>query len=148
MIYSLIFFWITFIYRKLRKKEKIEYKTFIIIFIKKSSLSIVILIIILWSFWYYQNEISPAIMLEITVSNWEKTLVFQEMSHIWSENYYETVKNNLTEYKKSEFVYFYEWVKPGTEENMNKFNQAISIDFNPDLYKNFSKLYWVTLLSN
>ena len=147
-IYSLIFFWITFIYRKLRKKEKIEYKTFIIIFIKKSSLSIVILLIILWSFWYYQNEISPATMSEITISNWEKILVFQEMSHIWSENYYNTVQNNLIQYKKSEFVYFYEWVKPGTEENMNKFNEAIWIDFNTDLYKNFSKLYWVTFQDN
>ena len=147
-LYSIIFFWITYIYRKIRKKESIEYKSFLINFIKKSSLSMVMLLIILWSFWYYQNEISPATMSEITISNWEKILVFQEMSHIWSENYYKTVQNNLREYKKSEFVYFYEGVKPGSEVNMENFNEAIWIDFNPDLYKNFSKLYWVTFQDN
>ena len=87
-------------------------------------------------------------MWEITISNWEKTIVFQEMSHIWSQNFYTKVKNNLENYKKSGFVYFFEWVKSWTKQNHEKFNKAIWIDFNPDLYKNFSKLYWVTFQDN
>ena len=87
-------------------------------------------------------------MVEYTISNWKKTVVFQEMSHIWSNNYYDKIKNNLIEYKKNSYVYFFEWVKPGTKENMTNFNKAIWIDFNKDLYKNFSKLYWVTFQDN
>lgn len=147
-LYSLLFYLIIFVYRKLRKKNKITYLKFFISFIKKWSLSFVIFWIIIWSFWYYQNEISPATMTEYTISNWNKIVVFQEMSHIWAQNYYNTVKQNLTNYKKNWFVYFFEWVKPWKKENMDKFNKAIWIEFNKDLYNNFSKIYWVTFQDN
>lgn len=146
--YSIIFYLIYYIYKKIRKKEIENYKIFVMTFLKKSCLSILILIILLWWFWYYQNEISPATMNEYTISNWNKTVIFQEMSHIWSEKFYKKIKENLTNYKKSWYVYFYEWVKPGTEENMDKFNEAIWIQFDKDLYENFSKLYWVTFQDN
>jgi energy-coupling factor transporter transmembrane protein EcfT len=144
LVYSAIFYWIYYIFNKIRKKEIKKYKHFLLNFIKKWSLSFVIIWILIWSFWYYQNEISPATMTEYTISNWKKTVVFQEMSHIWAKNYYEKVKQNLINYKKDWFVYFFEWVKPWKKENMNKFDKAIWINFKPDLYKNFSKLYWVT----
>ncbi len=148
VIYSLVFYWIYFLYKKIRKHKAENYKLFLINFIKKSSLSFIIIVILIWIFWYYQNYYSPATMIEYTISNWEKTVVFQEMSHIWSKNFYEKIKNNLINYKKQDFVYFFEWVKPGTKESMENFNKAIWIDFNKDLYKNFSKLYWVTFQDN
>ena len=148
LIYGSIFYWIYFLYKKIRKKETENYKKYLLNFIKKSSLSFIIIWIIIWIFWYYQNSISPATMSEITLSDWKKIIIFQEMSHIWSENFYNKIKNNLENYKKQWFVYFFEWVKSGKKENHKKFNQAIWIDFNPDLYKDFSKLYWVTFQDN
>ncbi len=35
-----------------------------------------------------------------------KTIVFQNMSHIWSQNFYDKVKQNIEKYKKQDFVLF------------------------------------------
>jgi len=148
LIYGTIFYWIHYLYRKKRKKEIQKYKSFLINFIKKASFSIVLLILILWSFWYYQINISPAKMMEYTIRNWDKTVVFQEMSHIWAKSFYEEVKDNLISYKKDSFVYFFEWVRPGKKENVEKFDQAMWINFDENLYKNFSKIYWVDFQDN
>ena len=78
-----------------------------------------------------------------TLSNESKQVKFQTMSHIWSKSFYEGVKKEIEKSKQQGFVLFYEWVQPGSQKNIDDFNQAIWIDFNPDLYKNFSKLYWV-----
>jgi hypothetical protein len=148
LLYWTVFYWIYFLYKKIRKQNIKKYKHFLINFIKKTSLSIVILVITIWAFGYYQINISPAVMLEYTIGNWEKKVVFQEMSHIWAKSFYTEVRKNLTLYKQNSFVYFYEWVKPGKKENMTKFDKAIWISFNKDLYKNFSKLYWVSFQDN
>jgi len=153
-IYWTIFYFFYIFYKKYKNPltplsgGKLNYKNYLINFIKKWSLSFVIIVLIIGLFWYYQNNYSPAKMTEYTISNWKKTVVFQEMAHIWSKNFYEKIKQNLINYKKDWFVYFFEWVKPGTSENMKKFNEAIWIDFNKDLYKNFSKLYWVDFQDN
>ena len=70
------------------------------------------------------------------------------MSHIWSQAFYDQVKENINAAKNNGFVLFYEWVRPGTEKNLDDFNEAIWIEFSPDLYKNFSKLYWVAHQKN
>ncbi len=154
-IIFIVFYWTVFyglrlIYKKIRKIaiSSWDYQNFLINFIKKISLSIVILAIMLWFFGYYQIYISPAKMIEYTISNWKKTVVFQEMSHIWAESFYKEVKNNLIEYKNKRFVYFYEWVKPWKIENHKKLNKAMWLNFDNDLYKNFAKLYWVTHQNN
>ena len=148
IIYWTIFYWVYFTYKKIRNREVDKYKDFLINFIKKSSLSIVILVTLIWTFWYYQIYVSPAKMIEYTISNWNKKVVFQEMSHIGAKSFYEEIKQNLIIYKKDNFVYFYEWVKLWKKENREKFNKAMWIDFNEDLYKNFSKLYWVSHQNN
>lgn len=148
LLYSIISYLLYFLYKKIRKAEYLKYKIYLVQFIEKISLSFLIILTIFWSFGYYQNSINPATMSEYTISNWSKIVVFQEMSHIWAESFYIKVKENLTEYKKQWYVYFYEWVKPWNNINTNKFNKAIWIDFNKDLYKNFSKLYGVTSQDN
>jgi len=107
-----------------------------------------IITVIIWWLAYYFNEISPAPMPEFTLYNWEKTVKFQAMSHIWTETFYKTIVKNITKYKEEWWVYFYEWVKSGTKENAEKFNKAIWITFDQNLYKNFSKLYWVSNQDN
>jgi len=149
IIYATIFFLFYIIFHKIKKSKKyLDYKNFLIEFIKKISLSILIIIFFLWFFAYYQNILYPAKMPQFTISNWEKIVVFQAMSHIASPSFYKQVKDEIIKYKKDWYVYFYEWVKPGSEENMQDFNEAIGIKFDKDLYKNFSKLYWVVNQDN
>ncbi len=148
LLYWSIFYLVYFLYKKFRKQKPKKYYIFLFNFFKKISLSFVILAGILGFFWYYEIYISPAKMIEYTISNWNKLVVFQEMSHIWSQNFYNKIKNNLINYKKQGFVYFFEWVRAWTKENMQKFNKAIGIKFNKDLYKNFSKLYGLTFQDN
>lgn len=146
--YSLIFYVFYFLWKKFRKKELLKFKDFFVIFFKKISLSIIIIALFLASFWYYQNIISPAKIPEYTISNWKKIVVFQAMSHIWSEKFYQSVKTKLENYKKNWYVYFFEWVKPWTKENNENFNKALWIKFNKEIYKNFSKIYWLTNQDN
>jgi hypothetical protein len=148
IIYFLIFYFFHFIFSKFRKKKVLDFKDFSSYFLYRVSIFLIIILSLIWWFSFYSNEISPALMPEYTISNWKKTIVFQTMSHIWSENFYEKIKNNLKEKKESWFVYFFEWVKPGTLENMEKFNKAIKIKFDENLYKNYSKLYWITHQDN
>jgi hypothetical protein len=143
ILYFLFFYFFHILIKKLRKKEYMNFYEFLNYFLYRLNFFIIIIIWLLWSFSYYYNEISPAPMPEITISNWSKTVVFQAMSHIWTNTFYDTIKQNLTEYKKNWFVYFFEWVQGWNEENTEKFNKALWIEFNEDLYKNFSKLYWV-----
>lgn len=148
LIYSLIIYAFYFWWKKLRKKEFLDYKNYLNLFFYKVSSFFVLLLVILGWFWYYETVLYPAEMPTITISNWKKEVIFQAMSHIWTKNFYSRVRNNIIEAKKKWFVYFFEWVKPWSEKNAKEFNNAIWIEFNKDLYKNFSKIYWVEYQDN
>ncbi len=148
ILYFMIWYIIKIIWYKIRKKDTPDVITTWIAFLKSIGCISIITVWIIGSFAYYQNEVSPASMPEYTLSNGEKTIIFQTMSHIGSVWFYETVWNNLTLAKQKGFVYFYEWVRPGTVENTQWFNDAIGIQFDAELYKNFSKLYGVVAQDN
>ena len=143
IFYSFIAFIFYVLWKIIRKKEKLDYISFLNYFLYKISIWILISIILVGGFVYYKNNIDPAKMPTFTISNWEKIVIFQTMSHIWSEEFYQQIKRNLIKAKKNWFVYYYEWVKDWTLENKENFNKAIWIKFDENLYKNFSKLYWV-----
>lgn len=82
------------------------------------------------------------------LSNWDKILVFQSMTHIASKDFYEKIKNDLIDKKKQWYVYYFEWVRPWTKESHNKFNEILGVNFNKDLYKNISNLYWLVEQDN
>lgn len=147
-IYWNIIFLIHLLWSKLRKKEFKKYWVFIPYIFFRFILLFIIIWAWLWSFAYYQNEVSPAKMPVYTISNWDKTIIFQNMSHIWTQSFYHNVKENIIKSKNKDFVLYYEWVKPWKEENMQEFNKILWIDFNQDTYKNFSKLYWLTHQDN
>jgi len=147
-IYCSIAYGIYFWWKYLRKQIFIDYKSFAIWFLYKISLFTVILSSIIWIFAYYENEISPAPMPWYTLSNWNKEVVFQAMSHIWSKDFYNTIRKDLIDYKTASWVYFYEWVRPWSEKNKKDFNKAIWIKFDKWLYKKFSKLYGVEYQDN
>ncbi len=131
------------VWKKLRKKQRQNIMIYGQMFLYKSAIMLSIIWIILWSFVYYNNELSPAQMPSYQLSNWEKQVIFQAMIHIANPDFYSQIKSDIKTAKQDWYVYYFEWVKPGTPENSEKFNQALWIDFSPELYKNFSKLYWV-----
>ena len=148
IIYTLVFYSLHYIWSKIRKKALMYFSVFINYFLMRVSIFLLFITVFFGWLTYLSNEVYPAPMPEYTITNWTKTVKFQAMSHIWTENFYNTVAENLTKYKEAWWVYFYEWVKPWTEENLEKFNKAIWIEFDEDLYENFSKLYWVTNQNN
>lgn len=147
-MYSIISFFIYYVWKRFRKKEALYFNDFLKLFIYKVCLFIYIIIIIIWGFAYYNNNINPAKMPEYTISNWKKTVVFQAMSHIAKKDFYNQIKENIRIYKTSSGVYFYEWVKPWSKESSQKFDEALWVNFTPDLYKHMSKLYGVTFQDN
>ncbi|MCD5380867.1 hypothetical protein LR004_02970 [Candidatus Gracilibacteria bacterium] len=132
----------------MRKKDALDFIKFGEYFLYKVSTGILLCIVIIGGFAYYKNEVSPTPMPTYYLSNGDKEIIFQAMSHIGSNNFYQTIQENLREKKKTGYVYYYEGVRPGTDENMDKFNSAIGIEFDKDLYKNFSKLYGVVHQDN
>lgn len=146
--YLIIAYLIYSLWKKIRKKELMAFEKFAENFLFSLSVIFFLTFWIIWSFVFVINEFFPAKMTEYTLSNWEKTIKFQEMVHIWKEDFYNNIINNLISYKEDWWVYFYEWVRPGSEESQEKFNQALNIKFDNSLYENISKLYWVTFQDN
>ena len=147
-MYLILSFFIYLAWKKLRKKEALNFNEYIKLFIYKVCLFIYITIIVIWGFAYYNNSINPAKMPEYTISNWKKTVVFQAMSHIAKKDFYNQISKNIRDFKTSSGVYFYEWVKPWSKESSQKFDEALWVNFTPDLYKHMSKLYGVTFQDN
>ncbi len=147
-MYLIISFFIYFTWKKLRKKEALYFNEYIKLFIYKVCLFIYITIIVIWGFAYYNNDINPAKMPEYTISNWTKTVVFQAMSHIAKKDFYNQIRENIRIFKTSSWVYFYEWVKPWSKESSQNFDEALWVNFTPDLYKYMSRLYGVTFQDN
>lgn len=146
--YSILTYILYWTYKKITDKSYIflskqNYNLFLREFLYKVSSMIILLVMIIWSFSFYQNEINPAKMPIYTLSNWDKTVVFQAMSHIWSMDFYNDVKNNISNLKKKWYVLYFEWVKQGSEENHNNFNKALWIKLDGKTYENMSKLYWL-----
>ena len=146
--YTVIFYFLHILWSKLRKKTQLSSNDFINYFLYRISILLLFFTTLIWTLAYISNNIYPAVMPEYTISNWEKIVKFQTMSHIATKDFYNQVKNNLINAKKEWYVYFFEWVKSWTKENHEKFNQAIWIKFDKNLYKNFSKLYWVVNQDN
>lgn len=146
--YGILFFPIYVSYKKIKQKnyeiwnKKNIFKYFVQVWSRLVS-GFALFLILLWSFAYYQNEISPAFMPRYTLTNGEKTIVFQTMSHIWSHHFYQEVQSAITKYKEDGYAYFYEWVRGGTEENQENFNQALWLQLDSSTYASLSKLYWL-----
>lgn len=82
-------------------------------------------------------------MPEYTLTNWQKTVVYQWMIHIAEPDFYEEIAKNLKNYKEKWFIHFFESVKPWKKESQEDFNKAIWVKFDKDLYKNISENLWL-----
>lgn len=152
-IYSFFFYILYGTYKKLKNKEYHfllvqNYQKFLDIFLYRVSIFIVILFSLIGWFWYYQNELSPAKMPTYTLTNGEKTLIFQWMSHIGTQNFYNQVQELIKTYKTNDFVLYFEWVRPGSEKNHEQLNKALWVKFDQDTYKHMSQLYGLVKQDN
>lgn len=144
--YSLFLYTIIFPFKKIKDREFKFFDAenlgkFAFAFAYRMSAFLIIIFSVLGWFAYYQNKITPAMMPIYHITNWDKKIVFQSMSHIASPEFYMDVKSNLEEHKKNWYILYYEWVKAWTKESSEKFDKALWVKFDRDLYKNMSKLY-------
>ena len=142
--YAILLYFFHIIWKKMIKKEILDFQVYMLKFLYSVSWILLLFFLIIGWFSFTINQFFPAKMPEYTLSNGQKTVKFQAMVHIWQKQYYDTIMNNLKKFKEEGWVYFFEWVRWWTEESMDKFNKAIGIKFEDDLYKNYWKLYWVT----
>jgi len=117
ILYGSIAFVIHRAYTTIRKKHKKTYSEFLIIFVYKISILTSIILVLVWYFIYHQTHLFPAKLPSYTLSNGSKTVVFQTMSHVGSAQFYTWVQERLKKAKENNYVLFFEWVTPGTEEN-------------------------------
>lgn len=143
-LYWCLFYWLKVLYNKYIKIQPTGwFLYFLWNSILTSGASLGVMIWLLFTFCYYNNDLNPAVIPIYTVTNWDKIIKFQAMSHIWTENFYNNVKINVLDYKKSWYVLYFEWVKSWSGENVEKFNHILWIEFTKDLYENMSKIYWL-----
>jgi hypothetical protein len=90
-------------------------------------------------FAYYQNEISPATLPKVTVSNGDRTVVFRTMSHVAVPEFYRAVIADIEAAKRDGSWYFYEGVRPGSPESQNEFDRLLGVDFDRDFYSELGK---------
>jgi hypothetical protein len=76
----------------------------------------------------------PATLPRITLSNGEKTVIFQSMMHIASPEFYEDIRNDMKTLSTKDYVFFYEGVKPGTAESLEKLSQLIGTNISEEMY--------------
>lgn len=146
--YYIFTYLIHIVWSKIRWRSVVGFLEFFILFLYKSAIYLSLFTLFLWLFFYYQNNILPAKLPIHTLSNGTQTIVFQTMSHIGSEDFYQSVIKNIQKNKESGAVLYYEGVWPWSEKNIWDFNTALWINFAPWLYDNFSKLYGVRAQDN
>jgi len=56
----------------------------------------------------FTNNTAPATIPKITISNGEKTVVFQSMIHIGSPGFYDDIQADMENLRGREYVFFYE----------------------------------------
>lgn len=152
-LYSILFYLLRSIFNKIKDKNydifsKENFIKYVWYFVQRLLMLILVLIWILTTFSFYNNEISPAKMPIYKLTNWEKEVVFIWMSHIWTKDFYLKVKDTVKNLKKDWYILYFEWVKPWSEENTKKFNHAIWFEFDQNTYKDLSKLYWLVNQNN
>jgi hypothetical protein len=95
--------------------------------------------LILWIGVFLSNTY-PWALSKITLSNWEKTIVYYQMSHIATKRYYDTIQTELKGYAGSGYVLYLEWVLPGTPENQAKLEQALGMKISSGTYEEIATL--------
>jgi len=123
---GILAFLITFIawlIKKLFRKKTSFFKTGAITHFGLFISSMILLSIPMWAAIIINSTI-PVTLPTITLTDGEKTVVYQGMIHIGSENYYKSIIFDMVA-AGDDFVFFYEGVTDGSEENEARFDNIM-----------------------
>lgn len=153
-LFLFIYFLLYILFLRYIKKIPIN-KSNILSYLKLFFVKIVkmtlIVIALISSFIIYQNKINPVELKTYTLENKvdKRTIQFQEMAHLASPSFYETVKNKIKKEKTNSWILYFEWVKPAENpENLEKFNSLMWIQFGKETYKELNLLYGLKAQNN
>ena len=82
----------------------------------------------------------PATLPKTTITNGEKTVIFQSMMHIASPGFYSDIERDMKNLEGQEYVFFYEGVEPGSPESMEKLSELMGIEVSVDMYDMLAKI--------
>ncbi len=148
-LYILLFYGIYLWWKKLRKKEHLDFEQWIYYIWYRLACFMVLFVSIFSAFCYYQLKISPLTMPLYTITNGVKTVQFQSMIHIGSQRYYDKVFDTMMWYLKNGYILYYEgvrWIE--NKESSQKFDTIMKFNFSHDLYDNMSKIYGLVMQDN
>lgn len=95
---------------------------------------------ILLVFMAYQH-IFPASVGKIILSNGERNIVFFQMSHIATPDFYADIHNDLKSLTASGYTVYAEWVTPGTPESQARFDALMWVKMTATLYTTFADMF-------
>jgi hypothetical protein len=93
----------------------------------------------------FSNNVAPATLPKITISNSEKTVIFQSMMHIGSAAFYDDIRKDMETLRWRDFVYFYEWVRPGTDESLEQLSKLMGMSVSEEMYQIFAEMGWLVM---
>ena len=93
----------------------------------------------------FTNNTAPATIPKITISNGEKTVIFQSMIHIGSASFYEDIQRDMENLRGREFVFFYEGVESWTAESVAELSRLTGIEVSEKMYAVFAQMSWLVL---
>jgi hypothetical protein len=99
---------------------------------------------LLFGFVQFSNNVAPATLPKITISNGEKTVIFQSMMHIGSPQFYDDIQSDMESMQGRDYVFFYEWVRPGTPESIEKLGQLMGMSISESMYQLFADIGWLS----
>lgn len=95
----------------------------------------------------YHNY-NPASLSDVTIENGSGSVVFLQMSHIASSEFYRQKQEKIYHLSQSGYTILYEWVKPGSQENHDKFDAYMWFQFTDTLYDSIALLTWFEAQDN
>lgn len=65
------------------------------------------------------------------------------MMHIASPAFYTDIRADMQRLVGQDYVFFYEWVRPGTVENLEKLGTLLGTDVSSEMYDTIGKIAWL-----
>lgn len=68
----------------------------------------------------FTNTHAPATLPRITITNGDKTVIFQSMMHIASPEFYTDIEADMRQLANEDYIFLYEGVKADSPESLEK----------------------------
>ena len=117
---------------------------YLVLAFRYSTLFFLLLTTLLGSMLVYYNEISPATLSLYTITNGDKTVQFQSMSHIATPAFYKQVASRVQAARGSGATIFFEGVRVEKENTLKDFQKALGFELKDDTYEKLAHFVGLT----